>query len=124
MPKTKMIQVRSVPESLHRELMKRAQALGLTLTDYIQRILEREVARPPAGEVFARVAKRADLEGLPPDADVFRDVGVASAAALDLLLSLEEELGVTIPDDKFNDARSVRAITEMIAGLEGVKGPT
>jgi len=74
--------------------------------------------------IVARVAKRADLEGLPPDADVFRDVGVASAAALDLLLSLEEEFGVTIPDDKFNDARSVRAITEMIAGLEGVKGPT
>jgi hypothetical protein len=73
MPKTKMIQVRSVPESLHRELMKRANALGLTLTDYIQRILEREVARPPAGEVFARVAKRAPVNLGRPAAQLIRD---------------------------------------------------
>lgn len=33
-----MIQVRSVPASLHRELVKRAR--GMTLTDYIQAVLE------------------------------------------------------------------------------------
>jgi len=43
-----MIQVRSVPERLHHELVKRASALGLTLTEYIEQILEREVARPPS----------------------------------------------------------------------------
>ncbi len=73
MPKTTMIQVRSVPESLHRELIKRARALGLTLTDYIQRILEREVARPPAGEVFARVAKRAPVNLKRPAAHLIRE---------------------------------------------------
>lgn len=55
---SKMIQVRNVPDRLHRELTKRARARGQTLTDYIQELLEREVARPPASEVFARVAKR------------------------------------------------------------------
>lgn len=73
MPKAKMIQVRSVPQSLHRELMKRARALGLTLTDYIQRILEREVARPPAGEIFARVAKRAPVDLKWPAAQLIRE---------------------------------------------------
>ena len=53
MGKTTMIQVRSVPERLHRELVKRARARGQTLTEYIQRILEREVARPPSQDVFA-----------------------------------------------------------------------
>jgi plasmid stability protein len=53
-----MIQVRSVPDRLHRELTRRARARGQTLTDYVQDILEREVARPLPEEVFARVASR------------------------------------------------------------------
>lgn len=65
----KMIQVRAVPDRLHRELVRRARARGQTLTDYIQEILEREVARPPAAEVFARIASRSavDLEGSAAD---------------------------------------------------------
>lgn len=50
-----MIQVRNVPDRLHRELVKRARRRGVTLTRYIQDILEREVARPPADEVFERI---------------------------------------------------------------------
>ena len=50
-----MIQVRNVPARLHRELVKRARRRGVTLTRYIQDILEREVARPPADEVFERI---------------------------------------------------------------------
>jgi hypothetical protein len=52
---SKMIQVRNVPERLHRDLARRARRQGLTLTMYIQRILEREVARRPAAEIFDRV---------------------------------------------------------------------
>ncbi|HYU56503.1 MAG TPA: hypothetical protein VEO00_00440 [Actinomycetota bacterium] len=55
---SKMIQVRNVPDRLHRELVRRAKAGGRSLTDYIQDILERELARPPAGEVFERVSRR------------------------------------------------------------------
>ena len=47
-----MIQVRNVPDRLHSELMRRAKARGQTLTDYIEELLEREVSRPPAWEVF------------------------------------------------------------------------
>lgn len=53
-----MIQVRNVPERLHRELSRRARARNQTLTDYIEEILEREVARPPADEVFDRIERR------------------------------------------------------------------
>ena len=55
---SKMIQVRNVPPGLHRELARRAKVRGETLTQYIQGILEREVARPLAEEVFARVRGR------------------------------------------------------------------
>jgi len=57
-----MIQVRNVPDNLHRELVKRARARGQTLTDYIQEILEREVSRPPREEVFRRIASHDPVE--------------------------------------------------------------
>jgi len=61
-----MIQIRNVPDSLHRELKRRAKVHGKTLTDYIQEILEREVARKDRREVVARILKRdpIDLGGL------------------------------------------------------------
>jgi plasmid stability protein len=59
---SKMIQVRNVPDRLHRRLQQRAKKRGTTLTDYIQEILEREVARPPAVEVFERIGKRATVD--------------------------------------------------------------
>lgn len=58
---SKMIQVRNVPDRLHRELARRARSRGKSLTDFIQDILEREVARPQADEVFDRVAKRTEV---------------------------------------------------------------
>lgn len=58
---SRMIQVRNVPDKLHRELTRRARVLDLTLTDYIQGLLEREVARPAREEVFARVLSRAPV---------------------------------------------------------------
>lgn len=69
---SKMIQVRNVPDRLHRELVKRARANGQTLTDYVQRILERELARPPATEVFERIATRAAVRLGRPAAEFVR----------------------------------------------------
>ena len=59
-PKT--IQVRNVPDKLYREVALRAKAAGVTLTDYVRRLLEREVGRPPAEEVFGRIAKRPPVD--------------------------------------------------------------
>lgn len=49
-----MIQVRNVPDSLHRELVRRAEERGLSLTAYVQSILEREVALPSRAEIVRR----------------------------------------------------------------------
>ena len=61
----KMLQVRNIPDELHRALVRRADARGLTLTDFVQDILEREVSRPPREEVFERIrnAEPVDLKG-------------------------------------------------------------
>jgi len=58
----KMIQVRDVPDRLHRELVRRAKARRQTLTDYIQQLLEREVAHPPVDELLARIARYRPVE--------------------------------------------------------------
>ena len=50
-----MIQVRDVPDDLHRELVRRARSRGLTLTADVEEILRREVGRPPREEVFRRI---------------------------------------------------------------------
>jgi plasmid stability protein len=55
---SKMIQVRNVPDRLHAELTRRARRAHRSLTDFIQEVLEREVARPPAEEVFERIQAR------------------------------------------------------------------
>ena len=55
---SKMLQVRNIPDRLHRELVRRASLEGRTVTEYVQRVLEREVARPPRDEVFERISSR------------------------------------------------------------------
>jgi hypothetical protein len=67
-----MIQVRDVPDRLHRELVRRARESGMTLTEYIQRILEREVSRPPIADVLARIAARTPVDLGASSAEVIR----------------------------------------------------
>jgi hypothetical protein len=57
-----MIQVRNVSDRLHRELVRRAKARGQTLSDFIESVLEREVERPAAEEVFERIRRSAPVE--------------------------------------------------------------
>ena len=70
-------------------------------------------------EIIRRVSKQKPNGALPVDADVFRELGVESTAALDLLFSLEDEFGVSVPDDAFSSARTVRKMSELIDQLRG-----
>ena len=67
--------------------------------------------------VVARVAKVKDPAAISNDKDLYRDIGVKSTAALDLLLSLEEEFNVTIPDQAFGDARTLSSLADLIGAL-------
>ncbi|HSG49966.1 MAG TPA: hypothetical protein VLA43_19235, partial [Longimicrobiales bacterium] len=68
-----MIQVRNVPDALHRELVRRARGEGLSLTAYIQRILEREVALPPRSEVLDRLMSLEPVKSPIPIGDLIRE---------------------------------------------------
>jgi plasmid stability protein len=67
------LQVRDIPDRLHRELKRRAKARGIPLTDYVQGILEREIERPPAEEVFERIRNRPSVDLGRPAADIIRE---------------------------------------------------
>ena len=68
-------------------------------------------------ELIARIGKIPPT--FAPGADIFRELGVKSAAALDLLLSLEEELGVSISDEAFGNARTLDQIVALVTELKG-----
>jgi plasmid stability protein len=50
----KMIQLRHVPDPLHRKLKARAALEGLSLSDYLLREIERFAARPTLEELSQR----------------------------------------------------------------------
>jgi plasmid stability protein len=53
-----MIQVRHVPDDLHRRLKARAALLGLSLSDYLLQEVRRVADRPTLAELRARLAQR------------------------------------------------------------------
>jgi plasmid stability protein len=53
-----MIQVRNVPDEVHRTLKARAAAAGMSLSDYIKRDLVRAASGPSLEEIDARVQAR------------------------------------------------------------------
>ena len=52
------IQVRDVPDEVHRTLRARAAAAGLSLSAYLLAELTRGAERPPVAEVLARAGAR------------------------------------------------------------------
>lgn len=55
---SKMIQLRNVPDDLHRKLKTRAAKEGLTLSDFVKRAARREVDRISDDELLERLAKQ------------------------------------------------------------------
>lgn len=60
----KMIQIRHVPDSLHRTLKSRAALAGQPLSDYLLRELARIAARPTLEEMRARLRQRRPVRGV------------------------------------------------------------
>lgn len=67
------VQIRNVPEDLHRKLRIRAASEGSTVSDLLLRELERWLARPSKHEVLARIAGRDPVELSESSADSVRD---------------------------------------------------
>lgn len=68
-----MIQIRNVPEALHRRLKARAAMEGMSMSLYVRREIERSLARPSRRAVIEAIRREPEitLEALP--ADVLRE---------------------------------------------------
>jgi plasmid stability protein len=66
-----MIQIRNVPEDLHRKLKVRAAEQGLTLSDYLLRMAAQEAEMPTLEELSERIRRQGRV-----------DVGESSASII------------------------------------------
>jgi len=71
---SKMIQIRNVPEWLHRKLKARAATEGMSLSDYLIRELKRDAERPSIAEFRERLAKLTPVEPSVSPAQMIREL--------------------------------------------------
>lgn len=69
---SKMVQIRNVPEAMHRKLKARAAMAGLPLSDFIRLELQRTLEKPTREEMLARLAKTESVTLKPSAADLVR----------------------------------------------------
>jgi plasmid stability protein len=69
---SKMIQIRHVPDALHRKLKIRAAEAGMTLSDFLLAEIERSAALPTRDEMLARLHSRTRVKLRTPAARVLR----------------------------------------------------
>lgn len=67
-----MVQIRNVPDALHRELKARAALAGMSVSDYLILELRRSLERPTRDELLRRLAQRAPARPRPAPADAVR----------------------------------------------------
>jgi plasmid stability protein len=69
----KMIQMRNVPDILHRKLKSRAAAEGLSLSDYLLREIEQIAERPTMKELAERIARLPPVKYKRLPAEIIRE---------------------------------------------------
>lgn len=63
------LQVKDVPDDLHRELRRRADLEGLSIRNYLLRLIRNDQRRPPTTEWLARLRRLEPLNLGAPAAD-------------------------------------------------------
>lgn len=68
----KMIQLRNVPDELHRKLKVRAAAAGMSLSDYLLQEIRKTAERPTVEELLDRINRRTAPRLRQSPADILR----------------------------------------------------
>jgi plasmid stability protein len=71
---SKMIQVRDVPDDVHRTLKTRAAREGMSLSDFLKRELERVAERPTMREWLERTQQTKPIPSKKTAAQVLREL--------------------------------------------------
>ena len=67
-----MIQIRNVPEALHRRLKSRAALAGMSLSGYLLNAIRDMAERPTVEELRARLQRRSEVRPSMTPADAVR----------------------------------------------------
>jgi plasmid stability protein len=67
-----MIQIRNVPDALHRRLKSRAALAGMSLSDYLLREIREIAERPSIEELRERLERRSRITPSVAPADIIR----------------------------------------------------
>jgi plasmid stability protein len=67
-----MVQIRNVPEALHRRLKSRAALAGMSLSDYLLSEIRQVAERPTIDELRERLSSRTELALSTPPAEAVR----------------------------------------------------
>lgn len=67
-----MIQIRNVPEALHRQLKSRAALAGMSLSDYLLGEMRQVAERPTIDELRARLRGRTETAPSVPPTETIR----------------------------------------------------
>lgn len=68
-----MIQIRNVPDTLHRKLKARAALAGQSLSDYLLAEIAEAADRPTVDELRARLAGRSPVSPAPAPSEAVRE---------------------------------------------------
>lgn len=68
----KMVQIRNVPDAVHRQLKARAALQGTSLSEYVLAELRRSLERPTRAELIERVSARPVARSSESAADAVR----------------------------------------------------
>jgi plasmid stability protein len=68
-----MIQIRHVPDPLHRKLKARAAQEGKSLSDYLLREIQRIAERPTMEEIMERLGRLSPVNPRVPPARIIRE---------------------------------------------------
>lgn len=57
-----MVQIRNVPDDLHRKIKERAALAGMSISEYLLKEIERSLSRPTPEELLERLRSRSPVE--------------------------------------------------------------
>lgn len=69
---SRMVQIRNVPDSIHRQLKSRAALAGFSLSDYLLGELRKTLERPTREELMERLARRSRVAPKPAPSEMVR----------------------------------------------------
>jgi plasmid stability protein len=67
-----MIQVRNVPDEIHRQIKARAALAGMSMSEFILQELKRVIERPSRDELLDRLSRLPEVELTPSPAELIR----------------------------------------------------